>query len=161
MIRRLVSSDWRAVGAIYEEGIATGQATFQAGAPTWEEWDAGHLPTCRLVFVNGGAVIGWAALSQVSSRGVYAGVAEVSIYVAARDRGVGVGRQLLEALVHESEAHGVWTMQAGIFPENTASVALHSRCGFRIVGRRERLGQMNGRWRDVLLLERRSQIVGI
>jgi L-amino acid N-acyltransferase YncA len=156
MIRSLSPPDWPAVRAIYEEGIATGQATFQTEAPTWERWDAGHLPACRLALVNRDAVVGWAALSHVSSRSVYAGVAEVSIYVAACHRGTGVGRQLLDALVAESEIHGIWTMQAGIFPENMASLALHARCGFRVVGRRERLGQMNGHWRDVLLLERRS-----
>jgi phosphinothricin acetyltransferase len=161
MIRSLSPPDWPAVRAIYEEGIATGHATFQAEAPTWEQWDAGHLPVCRLVFVGAGAIAGWAALSQVSSRRVYAGVAEVSIYVAANQRGAGVGSQLLEALVAESERQGIWTLQAGVFPENIASVALHARCGFRVVGRREHLGQMNGRWRDVLLLERRSASVGL
>src|ERR1700709_832647 len=124
MIRSLSPPDWPAVRAIYEEGIATGQATFQTEAPTWERWDAGHLPACRLALVNRDAVVGWAALSHVSSRSVYAGGAEVSIYVAACHRGTGVGRQLLDALVVESEIHGIWTMQAGIFPENMASLAL-------------------------------------
>jgi phosphinothricin acetyltransferase len=160
MIRDLSPSDWPAVRAIYEEGIASGHATFQTEAPTWEQWDASHLPACRLVFVTADAVVGWTAVSPVSSRCVYAGVAEVSIYVAAARRGAGVGRRLLEALVVRSEEHGIWTLQAGIFPENVPSLALHQRCGFHIVGRREKLGQMNGRWRDVLLLERRSTEVG-
>jgi len=161
VIRSLLPSDWPVVRTIYEEGIATGDATFQTEAPAWEAWDAGHLPTCRLVFVNGVAVAGWAALSAVSSRCVYAGVAEVSVYVAAGQRGAGVGRQLLQALVAASEQDGIWTLQAGIFPENLGSLALHRRCGFRIVGSREKLGQMNGRWRDVLLLERRSAVAGV
>jgi phosphinothricin acetyltransferase len=161
MIRKMTPSDWDAVREIYEEGIATGNATFQTEAPSWNDWDAGHLPECRLVIVRADAVVGWAALSRVSSRCVYAGVAEVSVYVAGSARGTGVGRQLLEALVAESEQCGIWTLQAGVFPENLASVAVHERCGFRIVGRREKLGQMRDRWRDVLLLERRSASVGL
>jgi phosphinothricin acetyltransferase len=160
VVRDMDTRDWPAVCAIYEEGIATGNATFQTEAPTWTEWDAGHLPDCRLVAVESDRVVGWAALSRVSDRCVYAGVAEVSVYVAAGVRGRGVGRRLLEELVRGSESKDVWTLQAGIFPENTASVAVHERCGFRVVGRRERLGQMYGRWRDVLLLERRSPVVG-
>ena len=152
--------DWEAAAAIYCEGIATGNATFEQEAPTWEAWDRGHLPLPRLAArAADGALLGWAALSPVSSRCVYAGVAEVSVYVAERARGQGVGRALLERLVAESEAAGIWTLQAGIFPENTASVLLHHRCGFRTVGRRQRLGQMGGVWRDVLLLERRSEVV--
>ena len=167
-IRAMTPADWPAVRAIYEEGIATGNATFQSAAPAWEAWDAGHRGECRLVAVDAGHVAvdaghvaGWAALSGVSSRCVYAGVAEVSVYIAASARGRGIGRRLLEELVLESEREGFWTLQAGIFPENEASVALHRRCGFRVVGLRERLGQMNGRWRDVLLLERRSAAVGV
>ncbi len=156
----MTAMHWPAVKAIYEEGIATGNATFQTGAPAWEEWDATHISTCRLVAVENGAVLGWAALTAVSGRCVYAGVAEVSVYVAAAARGKGLGRQLLEALVQESEQHQFWTLQAGIFPENEASIHLHEVCGFRIVGRREKIGQMNGKWRDTLLLERRSKIVG-
>ena len=161
MIRDLVAADWPAVRAIYEEGIATGHATFQPEAPAWEQGDAGHLASCRLVFVRGEDVVGWAALSPVSGRAVYAGVSEVSVYVAARARGAGVGRALLTRLVADSEQHGIWTLQAGVFPENAASLAVHARCGFRIVGRREKLGAMNGQWRDVLLLERRSGTVGV
>ncbi len=152
-------SDWPAVRAIYLEGIATNQATFETVAPEWAEWDAAHRPDCRFVAWRGGAVVGWTALSPVSRRPVYSGVAEVSVYVAAAARGVGVGRALLRALIDASEAAGVWTLQAGVFPENEASVALHLACGFRAVGRRERIGRHHGQWRDTLLLERRSQIV--
>jgi L-amino acid N-acyltransferase YncA len=153
--------DWPAVRAIYLEGIATGNATFEQTAPTWEKWDAGHLPDSRIVArSDAGAVLGWAALSSVSSRCVYAGVSEVSIYVAEGARGYGIGRHLMSRLIAASEANGIWTLQAGIFPENVASIALHERAGFRVVGRRERLGQMNGRWRDVVLMERRSATVG-
>jgi phosphinothricin acetyltransferase len=160
VIRPMTPGDWPAVRAIYEEGIATGHATFESAAPSWETWDGGHLKTCRLAAVDGDRVIGWAALSPVSGRCVYAGVAEVSVYVGASARGLGLGRRLLEALVAESERHGIWTLQAGVFPENAASLAVHERSGFRIVGCRERLGQMNGVWRDVLLLERRSATIG-
>ena len=147
VIRSLLPSDWPAVRAIYEEGIATGDATFQTEAPAWELWDAGHLPTCRLVLVSNGAVVGWAALSLVSSRCVYAGVAEVSMYVAAGQRGAGVGRQLLQALVAESEQEGIWTLQAGIFPETWEALPCTA---VRVTSRFAKLGQMHGRWRDVL-----------
>ncbi len=156
------AADWTAVSQIYAEGIATGDATFETAVPAWETWDAGHLPTCRFVARSGesGEVVGWAALTAVSGRCVYAGVAEVSVYVATSAQGQGIGRRLLQTLVDSSEAAGFWTLQAGIFPENEASVRLHERCGFRVAGRREKLGQQNGRWRDVLFLERRSQTVG-
>lgn len=161
LIEPLQAAHWPAVRVIYEAGIATGQATFTTEAPTWPAWDAGHLPHCRLVAATAaGEVLGWAALSPVSSRCVYAGVAEVSIYIAAEARGRGVGRQLLAALVAESEQRGLWTLQAGIFPENAASLALHASQGFRTVGRRERISQLRGQWRDTLLLERRSAVVG-
>lgn len=166
-IETMAAADWEAVAAIYWEGIVTGDATFEQTVPTWEAWDAARMPSPRLVARDGcgalvppGEVLGWAALSPVSSRCVYAGVAEVSVYVAAAQRGRGVGRALLEALIVQSEAAGLWTLQAGIFPENAASIALHHRCGFRTVGRREKLGQLHGVWRDVLLLERRSPTVG-
>ena len=159
-LRPLAPSDWPAARAIYEAGIATGRATFETKAPDWAAWDAAHLAHARLVAEIDGRVVGWAALSPVSGRCVYAGVAEVSVYVAPEAQGRGVGRLLLAGLVGASEAAGIWTLQAGIFPENAASVALHERCGFRVVGRRERLGQLGGRWQDVLLLERRSPVVG-
>ena len=159
-IEPLTSDDWSAVRAIYLEGIASGHATFEKTAPDWEAWDAGHLKTCRLAARSKGEVLGWAALSLVSGRCVYAGVAEVSVYVAERARGRGIGTRLLAALVAASEAQGLWTLQAGIFPENQASVELHKRAGFRIVGARERLGYMDGRWRDVLFMERRSSVAG-
>ncbi|RPD47655.1 N-acetyltransferase [Hymenobacter sediminis] len=161
-IQPLLPGQWPAVKAIYEAGIATGHATFATEATTWEAWDQSHIAHSRLVAVNEAEqVLGWAALSPVSSRCVYGGVAEVSVYVAPEARGQGVGRQLLAALVHESEQHGMWMLQAGIFPENEASVRLHEAAGFRVVGRRERIGQLAGRWRDTLLLERRSSCVGV
>jgi phosphinothricin acetyltransferase len=159
-IDALTPEDWPRACAIYVEGIATANATFETEAPEWEQWDRAHLPHSRLAARSGGELLGWAALSPVSGRCVYAGVAEVSLYVAAAARGQGVGRALLRALVRASEAHGIWTLQAGIFPENAASLAVHCACGFREVGRRERIGRMDGRWRDVLLLERRSERVG-
>ncbi|WP_022825145.1 GNAT family N-acetyltransferase [Hymenobacter norwichensis] len=153
---------WPAAAAIYEAGIATGHATFATAAPNWVDWDQAHLPHSRLVAVAAdGQVVGWAALSPVSSRCVYGGVAEVSVYVADTARGKGVGRHLLEALIHESEQHNMWTLQAGIFPENEASLRLHAAVGFRQVGRRERIGKMGTQWRDTLLLERRSTIIGL
>jgi phosphinothricin acetyltransferase len=157
----MTPQDWPAVRTIYVEGIATGNATFETSPPEWEKWDAAHISTCRLVARMNGAVLGWAALSAVSSRCVYAGVAEVSVYVCGAARGRGIGLQLLSALVEASEQADIWTLQAGIFPENEASVRLHERCGFHIVGRRERLGQLKGKWRDVLLMERRSGVVGV
>lgn len=162
IIDRLLPAHWPGVRAVYLEGLATGDATFETEAPVWERWDASHLRACRLVAVaDGGSVAGWAALGPVSARAAYAGVAEVSVYVGTEFRGRGVGRALLEALVQASEAEGIWTLQAGIFPENLASIALHKACGFREVGRRERVGQLGGRWRDTLLLERRSRTVGV
>ena len=145
---------------IYLEGIATGQATFETQVPNWEEWDAAHLPYGRLVARSGENIKGWSALSPVSGRCVYAGVAETSIYVGQDCREEGVGSSLLEALLPIAEGNGLWTLQAGIFPENVASIRLHKRFGFREVGRRERIGRMNGVWRDTLLLERRSKVVG-
>ena len=155
----LRADHWDAVARIYAEGIATGHATFETEVPSWERWDASHFADHRLVALAGDEVVGWAALSPVSDRCVYGGVAEESVYVAEEARGGGVGRALLEALIERSEAAGIWTIQTGIFPENEASVRLHERVGFRIVGTRERLGRHNGVWRDVLFLERRSPIV--
>ena len=165
---------WPAVREIYLEGIATGNATFETEAPDWEKWDSGHRRDCRLLALQPIdeavtelpipfgklIVLGWAALSPVSSRRVYGGVAEVSVYVAASARGRGVGKELLQALVQESEVNGIWTLQAGIFPENAASLALHRACGFRKVGVRRRIGKLGDTWRDVLLMERRSSTVG-
>jgi L-amino acid N-acyltransferase YncA len=152
--------DWPAVRAIYEAGIATGDATFETTAPDWPTWDAAHLPDHRLVARDhDGQVVGWAALAPVSDRCAYAGVAEDSIYVAPDAQGRGVGRVLLSAVVASAERGGIWTVQTGIFPENQPSVRLHETCGFRVVGVRERLGRLGGRWRDVLLMERRSPII--
>jgi phosphinothricin acetyltransferase len=153
--------DWDAVRAIYVEGIATRNATFEQSAPDWQTWDQGHLPCCRLVARIESEVLGWTALSPVSSRRVYAGVAEFSLYVAEHARGRGVGAALLKALIEASEQEGIWTLQSGVFPENTASLELCRRFGFRVVGTRERIGSMDGRWRDVVLLERRSEVSGV
>jgi L-amino acid N-acyltransferase YncA len=157
VLREMQSSDWSAVRRIYEAAIAGGNATFETNAPEWEAWDQSHRPDLRLVAVtvDEDPVIGWAAASPVSERCCYAGVIEHSVYVDTEHRGRGVGRRLLEALIAATEQTDVWTIQTGIFPENTASMALHEACGFRVVGRRERLGQLNGKWRDVMLLERR------
>jgi L-amino acid N-acyltransferase YncA len=152
---------WDRVAEIYREGIQSGNATFETSPPSWEKWDAAHLPSGRVVARVGGRITGWAALSPVSERCVYAGVAEVSIYVSADARGQGVGKALLAAVVAAAERAGIWTLQSGTFPENAASIALQKACGFREVGRRERLGKMGGRWRDVVLLERRSRVAGI
>ena len=154
------SRDWSAARAIYLEGIATGNATFETVAPAWKKWDCDHLRCCRLVARSPDGLLGWAALSPVSGRRVYAGVAEASIYVAKHARRQGVGRELMSALIEASEREGIWTLQAGIFPENIPSLKLCKRAGFRVVGIRERLGAMDGRWRDVVLLERRSARVG-
>ena len=156
----MTPDDWPRVKAIYEEGIATGDATFETRAPSWEGWDEKFIQDCRLVAEVNGEVAGWAGLSHVSDRCVYGGVAEVAVYVASEARGQGMGTLLLKALVEASEEVGLWTLQAGIFTENVGSVRIHERCGFRLVGIRERLGKMGGRWRDVLLLERRSTRVG-
>jgi phosphinothricin acetyltransferase len=160
VIDSMTAADWEAVRAIYCEGIATGQATFEVDAPAWEQWDAAHLPVGRLVARQQGRVIGWAALSPVSRRLCYAGVAEVSIYVAGAFQGQGVGKALLQALVAESERQGIWTLQGATFPENSASLRLQASCGFRVLGRRERIARQNGIWRDTVLTERRSRIVG-
>ena len=159
-IRPLAPEDWEAVCAIYLAGIAGGYATFETGAPTWEGWNRAHLQSPRLVAVDGDTVIGWAALSAVSARSVYAGVAEVSVYVVPPRHGQRIGHALLETLVRESEQNGIWTLQASIFPENSASISLHKACGFRVVGIREGIGKLKGVWRDTVLLERRSQTVG-
>ena len=155
------ATDWEQVRSIYLEGIASGNSTFETDAPSWQEWDESHLTIARLVMREGDKILGWAALGPVSKRRVYRGVAEVTVYVTENARGQGIGRALLEALISESERNGIWTLQASIFPENTASVELHLRCGFREVGRRERIAMLNGVWRDTLLFERRSGSVGL
>jgi L-amino acid N-acyltransferase YncA len=157
VIDQMRASDWEQVRAIYLEGIRTGHATFETEAPSWEQWNDAHLSFARFVMRDGEKVLGWAALSAVSKRHVYRGVAELTVYVAESARGKGIGRALLEALINESERNGIWTLQASIFPENIASVELHRRCGFREVGRRERIAMLNGVWRDTLLFERRSE----
>ena len=160
-LRPMAAGDWPDVARIYLEGIESGHATFETEVPSWERWDAAHLPFARIVTTVGEAVMGWAALNRVSTREVYSGVAEVSVYVADECRGQGLGRVLLEALIEESESNGVWTLQASIFPENAASIRLHRQCGFREVGRRERIAKLRGIWRDTVLLERRSTAVGL
>jgi L-amino acid N-acyltransferase YncA len=160
-IEAMRDSDWEVVREIYQQGIDTGEATFETAAPEWSVWDAAHRRDCRLVARAGDTVGGWAALSATSRRPAYAGVAEVSIYVAQPYRGQGLGRSLLTALVFDSEAHGIWTLQAGIFASNDASIALHRRAGFRMIGLRERIAQRDGRWRDTVLMERRSEVVGL
>jgi L-amino acid N-acyltransferase YncA/transcriptional antiterminator Rof (Rho-off) len=156
----LRADDWPGVARILAEGIATGNATFETKVPSWEAWDSAHLEAGRVAARTGGVLVGWGALSPVSGRCVYGGVAEISVYVTARVRGRGVGRALLAALVQAGEEAGLWTLQAGIFPENDASLRIHRAAGFREVGRRERIGRLRGRWRDVILLERRSAVVG-
>ena len=153
-------ADWPAVSEIYREGIATGQATFETQVPTWEYWDRAHLRGARLLAKIDNRTVGFAALNPVSARPAYAGVAEVSLYVAATARGQGIGQALLKALVQKSETLSLWTLQAAIFKENVGSIALHKRCGFREVGVRERIAKLNGVWRDTVLLERRSEEVG-
>ena len=161
LIRHLEPADWPAVERIYAQGIATGNATFETATPAWQDWDPGHHRFARLVAVEEGDVVGWAALSPVSRRSAYAGVAEHSVYIDSTRQRRGIGRALLRALIEESEAHGIWTIQTSIFPENQASLVLHERVGFRVVGQRERIGKLNGVWRDTVLIERRSQRVGI
>ncbi len=153
--------DWKNVRAIYLEGIATKNATFEQSAPDWEDWNRNHFEISRFVARENNQIIGWAALSPVSKRSVYSGVVEVSIYISENAKGKGVGKRLLGRLVEASEKDGIWTLQGGIFSENAASIAIHKACGFRIVGVRERVGKMDGVWRDVVLMERRSKIAGI
>ncbi len=160
-VNNMQEADWPAVALILREGIATGDARFEDTVPTWEEFDRTHLDACRLVARSGDEVLGWFVLGAISGRQVYAGVTEVSIYIKASARGQGIGRTLLGAGIEASEQAGIWMLQAGIFPENAASLALHQQCGFRTVGMRERMGQMYGRWRDVVLMERRSKVVGV
>jgi L-amino acid N-acyltransferase YncA len=158
-ITALEPEHWPAVRAIYEEGIATGNATFEETAPDWDHWNAKHHAHSRLVATDHEVVAGWAAISPVSPRHVYRGVAEVSIYIAEPARGRGIGRALMDALIQSSEAAGIWTLQSAIFPENEASIHLHSICGFRRIGERERVGCLAGKWRSTVLMERRSSVI--
>jgi L-amino acid N-acyltransferase YncA len=159
-IELMLPAHWAEVKRIYEEGIATGQATFQTEAPDWDQWHSSHLPDLRFVLLEGGQVAGWAALTPVSGRCVYAGVAEISVYIGEKFRGRMYGDQLLDHLIRESEMQNIWTIQAGIFPENIASIKLHLKHGFRVIGLREKLGKQHGEWRDVNILERRSSVAG-
>jgi phosphinothricin acetyltransferase len=160
-IEKMRDDDWPVVQAIYQEGIDTGSATFETEAPEWEEWDRSHLRDCRLVAKAQGQVVGWVALSPVSGRCCYSSVAEVSLYVKASARSKGIGKALLQEVIKQSEAVGIWTLQGCTFRENVASLALQRKCGFREVGFRECIGQINGVWRDVILMERRSKVVGV
>jgi phosphinothricin acetyltransferase len=161
VVRTFSAEDWEQVRAIYAEGIAGRDATFEIEVPDWPEWDAARLPQPRLAAWDGPTMLGWAALSQVSRRKAYAGVAEVSVYVGAAHRGRGIGRLLLEAMIAESERLGFWTLQGATFPENAASLRLQAACGFRVVGRRERIAQLDGVWRDTVLTERRSPVTRV
>jgi phosphinothricin acetyltransferase len=160
-IRKMLASDWEAVAKIYEEGIATGVATFETKVPSYEAWDRAHMTGCRFVAENQNGVLGWVALSPVSSRCVYGGVAEVSVYIAKEARGKGMGKRLLEHLIIESEKEGLWTLQSGVFPTNLSSIKIHEAVGFRCIGKRERVGKLNGKWIDNILFERRSTVVGV
>lgn len=160
-IRAMTPDDWPDVSRIYKEGIDTNQATFETDVPSWETWDEGHLKICRLVAEMTGQIVGWAALSPVSKRNAYRGVVEHSIYIGSEARGQKVGFALMHALVEQSEQAGIWTLYASTFPENTASIALHEKCGFRVIGYREHIAQHDGKWRDTVLLERRSEVVGL
>ncbi len=160
-IQQMNTQDWEVVSRIYKMGIDTGNATFETEVPTWQHWDAAHVQACRLIAIIENEVVGWAALSPVSSRCVYDGVAEVSVYVDTAQGGKGIGSKLLESLIQKSEEAGFWTLQSGIFPENVASLKIHKRLGFREIGYREKIGKMNNVWRDNIILERRSKTVGI
>ena len=157
-IEPLTADHYQSVKKIYEQGIATGQATFQTSAPDWEEWNQSHVAHSRFVAIENNEVVGWAALTPVSGRCVYAGVAEISVYIDERYRGKGIGKSLLQHLISESESHNIWTLQAGIFPENISSLKIHESLGFRKVGYREKIGQLKGIWRDTVLLEKRSAL---
>jgi len=155
----MLPEHWPIVSQIYQEGISTGNATFETSVPSWEKFDQAHHRFCRIVALEDRAVVGWAALTPISTRAAYAGVADLSVYVSGSNRGRGYGQALLNELVDDSERNGIWTLQAGIFPENIPSLHLHKSCGFRVVGTRERIGKLNGVWRDTVLLERRSSAV--
>lgn len=159
-IRPLMTEDWHAVKTIYELGIATGIATFETAAPEWGQWNNNHLPFGKLVAVASGEVIGWAALTAVSNRCIYQGIAEVSVYVHPNHKGKGVGKLLMKTLIFESERQGIWTLHSSIFSENIGSIQLHKKVGFRMIGYREKIGCQNGVWKDNVLMERRSKVVG-
>jgi L-amino acid N-acyltransferase YncA len=160
-IEPMLGKHWDIVSKIYKEGIETGFATFETEVPSWQHWDENHLKSCRLIATDGNNILGWAALSPVSSRCVYGGVAEVSVYVSKSAWGKQIGKKLLLSLINESEKNGIWTLLAGIFPENIGSIELHKKVGFRMIGSREKIGQLNGVWKDNILFERRSKIVGV
>ncbi len=160
VIRSMLKEDWQMVANIYKEGIDTQLATFETNVPSYTDWDISHLKIGRFVAVTNEKILGWAALSPVSGRCVYGGVAEISIYVGKESRGLGVGKLLMQNLILESEKQGLWTIQSGVFPENKASIALHKKMGFRCIGTRERIGKLHGVWKDNVLFERRSKLVG-
>jgi L-amino acid N-acyltransferase YncA len=157
IFRPMIEADWSQVVEIYKQGIDTGNATFETEIPNWDKWNSGHIQACRIVAVTENEIIGWAALVPVSTRKVYSGVAEVSIYISNKYQGLKIGSKLLKQLIEESEKNGFWTLQAGVFPQNKSSLKIHQNNGFRIVGYREKIGQMKGMWRDTVLLERRSK----
>ena len=161
IFRELKDTDWEEVSKIYQDGLDTGNATFETNVPNWNDWNNGHLKVCRIIAEINSKIVGWSALSPVSSRCVYGGVAEVSVYVSKRFMGQKIGTNLLEKLIIESEKHGIWTLQSGIFPENKGSIIIHEKLGFRKIGYREKIGKMNGTWRNTTLLERRSDKVGV
>lgn len=156
-IQKMRSDDWFDVAKIYKQGMATGMATFEQTVPSWKKWDENHIDSCRLIAKIDNEVVGWAALSSLSSRCVYGGVAEVSVYVSTSHRGKKIGEYLLQTLIDQSEDHGYWSLQSGIFPENKASIRLHEKLGFRKIGLREKIGQLDGDWKDNLLMEKRSK----
>lgn len=160
-IKPITKDNFSEVIEIYKQGLATNIATFQNDTPQWEDWDKGHLDFCRISIYDNDKMIGWASLTPVSSRCVYAGVAEVSIYIAQDERGKGIGKTLLTELIQQSEENGIWTLQSGIFAENENSIKLHEKCGFRLVGYREKIGKKNGVWKDNVFMERRSKNIGI
>lgn len=157
----MLAADWSSVANIYKQGIDTGMATFETKVPTFEMWDKAHLSYCRFVAESTTEIIGWVALSPVSNRCVYGGIAEISVYISENSRGKGLGKLLIEHVISASEQEGIWTLQSGIFPTNYGSIKIHEAAGFRMIGKRERVGKLHGQWVDNVLFERRSSIVGI
>ncbi|WP_116771775.1 GNAT family N-acetyltransferase [Maribacter litoralis] len=160
-IRAMLATDWDAVAKIYEEGISTGMATFETKVPSYESWNSAHMKSCRFVAESDSNILGWVALSPVSNRCVYGGVAEISVYIASDSRGKGLGKLLLQHVITASEQEGIWTLQSGVFPTNFGSIKVHESAGFRMLGKRERIGKLHGKWVDNVLFERRSKVVGI